>query len=81
MYNMLCQLEDLIILKTIMEFVDLDSISISDLEEIAMYAEEFNIDLGDYHSDSKLIHEIYFEWFENVNTMYLNVKNGLLRLI
>lgn len=81
MYNMLCQLENLIVLKTIMEFVDLDSISISDLEEIAMYAEEFDIDLSDYHSDNKLIHEIYFEWFENVNTMYLNVKNGLLKLI
>lgn len=81
MYNMLCKLEDLIVLKTIMEFVDLDSISITDLEEIAMYAEELDIDLGDYHSDDKLIHEIYFEWFENVNTMYLNVKNGLLKLI
>ena len=35
----------------------------------------------EYNSQYDLIEQVYFEWFEDINTMYLDVKNGLLKLI
>lgn len=87
MYELLCEFESLIVLKTMMDSIDLNFISVTDLEEIALYAEELDIhlkevDLDDiYNSDYKLITEIYDEWFEGINNRYLDIKNGLLKLI
>lgn len=88
MMNLLCKFEDLVILKTIMESIDLNFIDTVDLNKILDVAIELNIDLNcidfdkiEYDSQYDLIESVYYEWFEDVNTMYLDVKNGLLKLI
>lgn len=87
MYDLLCKFESVIVLKTLMENIDLNFIGIGDLEEIALYAEELDIeleyiDLDDYYnSDYNNIIDIYNKWFESINSLYLNTKNGLLKLI
>lgn len=87
MYDLLCEFESLIVLKTIMDSVDMNFIGIGDLEEIDGYAKELDIDtkyvdLGSmYNSEIDSILDIYNDWYENVNDRYLEVKNGLLNLI
>ena len=44
MYDLLCEFESLIVLKTIMDSVDMNFIGIGDLEEIDGYAKELGID-------------------------------------
>lgn len=82
MYDLLCKFENIITLRTIMDCVDRDYLQMGDLEEIIGYADELDIDLNclDY-GDDRLIHEVFDEWYEDLNTMYLNIKNGLLKLI
>ena len=87
MYNLLCEFENIIVMKTIMDNVDLNFIGVGDLEKIAEYAEELGIEtdyvnLDDiYNSEYDLITDIYYKWYENVNDKYLDIKNGLLKLI
>lgn len=87
MYDLLCKFEDIIVMKTIMDNIDLNFIGVEDLEEIAGYAEELGIEidcvnLDDiYNSEYDLITDIYYTWYENVNNKYLDIKNGLLKLI
>lgn len=87
MYDLLCKFEDIIVMKTIMDNIDLNFIGVGDLEEIAGYAEELGIgidcvNLEDiYNSEYDLITDIYYTWYENVNDKYLDIKNGLLKLI
>lgn len=87
MYDLLCKFEDIIVMKTIMDNVDLNFIEIGDLEEIAEYAEELGIEINHvdleniYNSEYDLITDIYYTWYENVNDKYLDIKNGLLKLI
>lgn len=87
MYDLLCEFESLIVLKTMMNHIDLNFISVNDLKEIALYAEELDIhlkeiDLDDiYNSDYKLITDVYKEWYDSINNRYLDIKNGLLKLI
>ena len=87
MYNLLCEFESLIILKTIMDSVDMNFIGIGDLEEIDGYAKELDIDIkyvdleSMYNWEIDSILDVYNKWFENVNDRYLEVKNELLKLI
>lgn len=82
MYDLLCEFESLIVLKTIMDSVDMNFIGIDDLEEIDGYAEELDIDLESmYNWETDSIIDVYNQWYENVNNRYLKAKNGLLRLI
>lgn len=87
MYDLLCEFESLIVLKTIMDSVDMNFIGIGDLEEIDGYAKELDIDTkyvdleSMYNFEIDSILDVYNEWYENVNDKYLEVKNGLLNLI
>lgn len=87
MYDLLCELESLIVLKTIMDSVDMNFIGIGDLVEIDGYAKELDIDIkyvdleSMYNWEIDSIIDVYNRWYENVNDRYLEVKNGLLKLI
>ena len=87
MYDLLCEFESLIVLKTIMDSVDMNFIGIGDLEEIDEYARELDIDIkyvdleSMYNWEIDSILDVYNKWYENVNDRYLEVKNGLLKLI
>lgn len=85
MCDLLCKFEDIIVLKTIMDSIDLNFIGVEDLKEIAEYAEELGINcinLEDiYNSKYNLITDIYYKWYENVNDKYLDIKNNLLKSI
>lgn len=87
MYELLCEFESLIVLKTIMDSVDMNFIGIGDLEEIDGYAKELDIDIkyvdleSMYNWEIDSILDVYNKWYENVNDRYLEVKNGLLKLI
>lgn len=87
MFDLLCKFENIIVLKTIMDSIDLNFIGTEDLERIADDAENLGIDLNCidldniYNSEYDLIEDIYREWFDDVNTMYLDIKEELLKLI
>lgn len=88
MYDLLEKFEGLVVLKTMMDLVDLNFIDTIKISQIADTANEFDIDLDftlydkiEYESDYDLMIETFEDWFEDVNTMYLDVKNGLLKLI
>ena len=87
MYDLLCEFESLIVLKTIMDSVDMNFIGVGDLEEIDGYAKELDIDIkyvdleSMYNWEIDSILDVYNKWYENVNDRYLEVKNGLLKLI
>lgn len=87
MYDLLCEFESLVVLKTIMDSVDMNFIGIGDLEEIDGYAKELGIDTkyvdleSMYNFEIDSILDVYNDWYENVNDRYLEVKNGLLNLI
>lgn len=86
MHDLLCKFENIVILKTIMESVDHNFIDTVDLSKIADVANELEIDLNflDYDRIERdnqfdLIEQVYYDWFEDVNTVYLDIKNGLLK--
>lgn len=88
MYDLLCKFENLIVLKTIMDNIDLNFIGTQDLDNIIEIADELSIPLNcidydniDYNDQYQDICDVYMDWFDDVNTMYLDVKNGLLKLI
>ena len=90
MYELLCEFEEIIVLKTLMNKIDLNFLSKEDLEYIAEYIDEngISIDLeyvdmleSLYNSQYDEIEDIYYSWFESVNKRYNEVKNGLLKLI
>ena len=88
MYDLLCKFEDLVVLKTIMDNIDLNFIGTEDLDNIIEIAEELNISLNcidydniDYNDQYQDICDVYTDWFDDVNNMYLDVKNDLLKLI
>lgn len=87
MFDLLCKFENIVVLKTIMDSIDLNFIGTEDLERIADDAENLGIDLNCidldniYDSEYDLIEDIYKEWFDDVNTMYLDIKEELLKLI
>ena len=86
MHDLLCKFENIVILKTIMESVDHNFIDTVDLGKIADVANELKIDLNfldydkiEHDNQFDLIEQVYYDWFEDVNTMYLDIKNGLLK--
>ena len=90
MYELLCEFEEIIVLKTLMNKIDLNFLSKEDLEYIAEYIDEngISIDLeyvdmleSLYNSQYDEIEDIYYSWFESINKRYNEVKNGLLKLI
>lgn len=87
MNNLVSQFENLIALKAIMDNVDLNFIDTGDLENIANCAIDLGIDIEDYdiddiyNSEYDRIYDIYIEWFDDINSMYLDVKNELLKII
>lgn len=88
MMDLLEKFENLVILKTMMDLVDLNFIDTVKLSQIANTANELDIDLDftfydqiEYEDDYDLMIQTFEDWFEDINTMYLDVKNGLLKLI
>lgn len=90
MYELLCEFEEIVVLKTLMNRIDLNFLSKENLEDIAEYIDEngINIDLeyvdmleSLYNSQYDEIEDIYYSWFESINKRYNDVKNGLLKLI
>lgn len=83
--NILEKFENLVVLKTIMDFKDLNYLDTVDLQQVADCAEELDIDLNaidmDNIKDSEYdrIYDIFMEWFEDVNYMYNDVKEELLK--
>ena len=83
MYDLLCEFESLITLRTLMDKVDLNFIGIEDLKEINGYARELNIDIkyvdleSMYNWEIDLILDVYNEWYDNINDRCLEVKNQL----
>lgn len=88
MYELINKFENIITLKTIMDNIDLNFIGTQDLDNIIEIADELDIPLNvidydkiEYNSQYQDIYDVYIDWFDDVNTMYLDVKNGLLKLI
>ena len=88
MYELLRQFEDLVVLKTMMDMIDCNFIDTVNLQQIADVADELDVHLDyqidfDNINDSEYdeLYDIYIKWFDDINNMYLNVKNGLLKLI
>ena len=83
MYDLLCEFESLITLRTLMDKVDLTFIGIEDLKEINGYARELNIDVqyvdleSMYNWEIDSILDVYNEWYDNINDRCLEVKNQL----
>ena len=78
--------ENLVILKTMMDLVDLNFIDTVKLGQIADTANELNIDLNYIVYDQ--IHEndyddvmidVFNGWYEDVDIMYNDIKNDLLK--
>ena len=88
MYELLKQFENLVVLKTMMDMIECNFIDTVNLQQIADVADELDIHL-DYQidfdninaSEYNELYDIYIKWFDDINNMYLNVKNGLLKLI
>lgn len=84
MYDLLCEFESLIVLRTLMDSVDMNFIGIGDLEEIDGYAKELDIDIkyvdleSMYNWEIDSILDIYNEWYDNINDRYLEVKEQLI---
>lgn len=88
MHDLLCKFESLVILQTMMDLVDLNFIDTVKLSQIADTANELDIDLNYidydkimYESDYDLMVHVFEDWAEDINTMYLDVKDKLLKLI
>lgn len=88
MNRLLNLFESIIILRTDMDNINLNFICIDDLEKIIDVATELDIDLNcleydkiEYNTQQEQLTEVYYDWYEDINTMYLDVKNSLLRLI
>ena len=84
MYDLLCEFESLIVLKTLMDSIDMNFIGIGDLEEIDGYAKELDIDIkyvdleSMYNWEIDSILDVYNEWYDNINNRYLEVKEQLI---
>ena len=84
MYDLLCEFESLITLRTLMDKVDLNFIGIEDLKEIDGYAKELDIDIkyvdleSMYNWEIDSILDVYNEWYDNINNRYLEVKKQLI---
>ena len=84
MYDLLCEFESLIALRTLMDSVDMNFIGIGDLEKINGYARELNIDIkyvnleSMYNWEIDSILDVYNEWYDNINDRYLEVKKQLI---
>ena len=84
MYDLLCEFESLIVLRTLMDSVDMNFIGIGDLEEIDGYAKELDIDIkyvdleSMYNWEIDSILDVYNEWYDNINNRYLEVKEQLI---
>ena len=87
MYDLLCEFESLIALRTLMDSVDMNFIGIGDLEEIDGYAKELDIDIkyvdleNMYNWEIDSILDVYNEWYDNINNRYLEVKNNLFKTL
>lgn len=83
MYDLLCEFESLITLRTLMDKVDINFIGIEDLKEINGYARELGIDIkyvdleSMYNWEIDSILDVYNEWYDNINDRCLEVKNQL----
>ena len=84
MYDLLCEFESLIVLRTLMDSVDMNFIGVGDLEEIDGYAKELDIDIkyvdleSMYNWEIDSILDVYNEWYDNINDRYLEVKEQLI---
>ena len=84
MYDLLCEFESLIVLKSLMDSIDMNFIGIGDLEEIDGYAKELDIDIkyvdleSMYNWEIDSILDVYNEWYDNINNRYLEVKEQLI---
>lgn len=87
MYDLLCEFESLIVLKTLMDSIDINFIGIGDLEEIDGYAKELDIDIkyvdleSMYNWEIDSILDVYNKWYDNINDRYLEVKNNLFKTL
>lgn len=83
MYDLLCEFESLITLRTLMDKVDMNFIGIEDLKEINGYARELGIDIkyvdleSIYNWEIDSILDVYNEWYDSINDRCLEVKNQL----
>lgn len=83
MYDLLCEFESLITLRTLMDKVDINFIGIEDLKEINGYARELGIDIkyvdleSMYNWEIDSILDVYNEWYDNISDRCLEVKNQL----
>lgn len=86
MNRLLSLFESFIILKTEMDNIDLNFICIDDMEKIIEVASELDIYLDcvaydkiEYNTQQEELTKIYYDWYEDINTMYLDVKDVLLK--
>ena len=79
--KLLRQFENILTLKTIMDYKDYEDITYDDLEEIIMLADELDIDLNciDFYNSSSV--NLFAEWFEDINFMYNDIKEQLIEII
>ena len=84
--ELLGEFEDLIVLRTILDSKKknvrdgyVDYISIDDLEEIVLIADEMNIDLKhiDFYNENLNSIAILEEWSDDINSKYNEIKEKL----
>ena len=87
MCELLYKFESIMVLQTIIDHVDLNFLDKSDLENIEEIAYDLDIELtefnieGLYNSQYEAIEHIYNTWQNDVNEIYHEVRNGLLKIL
>lgn len=79
--KLLEQFENIITLKTIMDYKDYEEIVYDDLEEIIMLANELDIDLNCIDLYDSDLFDLFAEWFEDINFMYNDIKEQLIKIM
>jgi hypothetical protein len=79
--KLLRQFENIITLKTIMDYKDYEDITYDDLEEIIMLADELDVDLNCIDLYNSNLINLFAEWFEDVNFIYNDIKEQLIEIM
>ena len=85
--TLLGDFERIVTIKALITDIDLNYLCKANLDKIIEIATDLEIPLNcldydkiEYDSQYDLIEQVYYEWFDDIYEMYLDIKNGLLEL-
>lgn len=80
MIETLMHFENIVVIYTLLDRMDLNYLTVGDMEEVLDVAYECNIDLGDHTltDDTDLI-EVYEDWIKIINDKYLSTRSKLIK--